>query len=82
MKTVNASLTPAPPGPTPPGHWDWHNPPFVWRVVLVGIVWAVPGALGGLMAYLVVPLGDDPSLFPALGASVSAMAGAGWEAFV
>ncbi|HJZ55352.1 MAG TPA: hypothetical protein VKE74_10355 [Gemmataceae bacterium] len=59
----------------------WRNPPFGWRVALVGTVWAIPGLLAGLIAAVVLSVWGDPSIPAAVGTGLGLAAGAALEAF-
>ena len=82
--THDVMISPHPgtsPPPVPRTGASWRNPPFAWRVVLVGGVWALPGALLGLLTAVVFQLPLDAMDPAAAGAGLSATAGATLEAF-
>ena len=58
----------------------WRNPPYEVRVFFVGVVWAIPGALAGLMANLLLHFTADPVVAAATGSVLFAFTGGRVEA--
>lgn len=56
---------------------DRHTPADELRIALVGVTYAVPGGLAGLMAHLAFGFAADPAVSASVGAAVFALAG-GW----